>query len=356
MIETINKNKANFNMSLQLKNLAKMFGELDQAPPLYQPSKFWQKLNKIHINQLSQSGIKNFKRSVNMRYFNWGILGIVRLQLFPVIDGLKNFNLRPFLESHFINNTSPKSAREFNLVNAYIYKVFVAYLYEFVKKSDRLNIFDYVKEPQLGNPFLISYRDYKISQDLCNSVFEFYSIINHINSIKKLAIAELGAGYGRTAYVFLKQLSDCSYCIIDIPPALYISQQYLSKIFQEDKIFLFRPFTNYSKIKKEFESSRIKFLMPHQIELLPNKCFDLFINISSLHEMSLVQIKNYLNQIDRLNKQYVYTKQWLKSRTSDNNYITMNQYPIPKKWKVIYQHRHQIQNMLFEALYQLNQN
>ena len=42
MIETINKNKANFNMSLQLKNLAKMFDELDQAPTLYQPSKFWQ--------------------------------------------------------------------------------------------------------------------------------------------------------------------------------------------------------------------------------------------------------------------------------------------------------------------------
>jgi hypothetical protein len=73
-------------MTSKSSTLAKMFEELDRAPSIYQPSKFWQKLNKLHINQLSRTGIKNFKRSVNMRYFNWGILGI---------QWLKNLKLSP---------------------------------------------------------------------------------------------------------------------------------------------------------------------------------------------------------------------------------------------------------------------
>jgi len=341
-------------MNKPFKNIKQMFRELDTAPSLYQPSPFWQKLNKLHIDQLSRAGIENFKRSVNMRYFNWGILGIFRMQLSPLVYGLRNFNHKPFLASHFIKNTSPKGARSFNPINAYIYKIFVTYLYDYVKIFDKLGIFSHVEEPRFGNPFLISYRKHKISQDLCNSVFEFYSITKHMTSLNKLNIAELGSGYGRTAYIFLKQLSDCTYCIIDFPPALYISQQYLSKVFPKDKIFLSRKFTKYSQIKNEFESSRIKFLMPHQIELLPKQTFDLFINISSLHEMTVTQIKNYFSQIDKLNRQYFYTKQWFRSRTIDNNHIKMNQYPIPKKWTIIYQHQHPIQKMFFEAFYQLN--
>ncbi len=340
-------------MNLSSKSLTQMFGELEQAPALYQPSKFWQKLNKTHINQLSHSGIKNFKRSVNMRYFNWGILGIIRLQLFPVIDGLTNLNFKPFFKSYFIKNTSAEGVRKFNIVNAYIYKAYVTYLYEFVKKVDKFNIFNNIKEPQFGNPFLISYDSRIISQDLCNSVHEFYSIVNNLNSTKRLNIAEIGAGYGRTAYVFLKELPASTYCIIDIPPALYISQYYLSKVFPKEHIFFYKPFSNYSNIKKEFESSRIRFLMPHQIELLPSKSINLFINISSLHEMRVEQIKNYFNQIERLGTGYIYTKQWLRSMTTDNNHIKMSQYPIPKTWKVIYQHRHKIQSMFFEALYQI---
>ncbi len=330
-----------------------MFDDLKNAPDIYKPSKFWQKLNKTHVSQISETGFNNFKRSVNMRYFNWGILGIIRLQLFPIIYGVTNFNFKPILKSHLVKSSSQKGIRNFNGPNAFIYKTYVAYLYDFVKTFDRLNILATIKEPSLGNPFLIKYAGKEISQDLCNSVFEFYSIFNHLKIQKKINIAELGAGYGRTAYVFLKTLPTCTYTIIDIPPALYLSQEYISRVFPKEKVFSYRSFSSYSKIKKEFESSRIRFLMPHQIELIPKKSFDLFINISSLHEMYISQIKNYFIQMNRLVSGYVYTKQWLKSLTSDNHHIKMKDYPTPKNWKVLYQHQHKIQNMFFEALYQL---
>ncbi len=93
--------------------------------------------------------------------------------------------------------------------------------------------------------------------------------------------------------------------------------------------------------------------MAHQIEYLPNKSFDYTINISSLHEMTRLQIKKYIKQIDRVTKGYFYQKQWRKSRVSDNNYIREDEYPIPKKWKTIYHRRHPVQEWFFEALYQV---
>ena len=66
------------------KVLDEMFTELAKASMLYRPSLFWIKLNAIHLHHLSESGINNFKRSINGKYFSWGTLGIIRHQLWPV--------------------------------------------------------------------------------------------------------------------------------------------------------------------------------------------------------------------------------------------------------------------------------
>ena len=341
------------------KVLDEMFTELAKASMLYRPSLFWIKLNAIHLHHLSKSGINNFKRSINGKYFSWGTLGIIRHQLWPVFATLIKGNISPLFVSSFQNYdlNLGKGVRRFNPFSALIYRIYVASLYEFVFNEDEYQILNKLKEPMTGNPFVIEYKDRLISEDLCNSVHEFYSITRYvlINEHRKIEIAELGSGYGRLGYIFLKIVPNSAYCFIDIPPALYIAQFYISKIFPKEKIFKFRPFSSFREIKKEFEQSRIRFLMPHQIELLPKKYFDLFINVSSLHEMNRKQIRNYINQADRLCKGYYYTKQWRKSRTEDNNFIKEREYPIPKKWQVIFKReRHPIQNMFFDKLYKIN--
>lgn len=337
------------------KKLDEMFAELQKAPPIYRPSKFWEQLNSIHIQQLSKDGFDDFKRSVNLRYFNWGILGIFWHQLSPVFSELMRGNITPFFRTDFVNykSQSGKTLKSFDFISAWIYKTYVATLFDYVSRSDELNILRDIDEPLIGNPFVIKYKDMSTSQDLCNSVHEFYSSAEKLDYQKANHIAELGAGYGRLAYVFLKTLPKASYCIIDIPPALYMAQEYLSKIFHKEKIFYYRPFKSFAEIKEEFDSSRIKFIMPHQIEHLPDSSFNMFINISSLHEMTRAQISNYLKHIDRLTTGYFYCKQWQKSRTEDNSFIRENEYPIPRNWETIYKHRHPIQRKFFEALYRV---
>ncbi len=332
-----------------------MLTELAKAPSIYRPSRHWQNLNKLHLEQLSGSGVNNFKRSVNMKYFNWSILGILVHQFKPMLDELRKGNFSIFFKTRFrgYNAKLGRKVTEYDFISAQIYKVFVASLFNHVESKDSLGILKKIREPAVGNPFMIKYKNRAITQDLCNSVLELYSITRNPDVNQKLTIAEMGAGYGRLAYVFLKTFPKSTYCIIDIPIALYLAQEYLSTVLPKEKIFYFRPFKSYKEIKREFESSRVRFIMAHQIELLPKGVFDYIINVSSLHEMTRPQIKNYLRQIDRLSRGYFYQKQWRKSRIKDNNYIKEDEYPIPKKWKTIYHRKHPIQSWFFEALYKM---
>lgn len=336
--------------------LARMLDELEKAPVIFQPSDFWISLNRTHLYHLSKSGFKHFKRSISGKYFSWGILGIIYHQSGIVINELLKFNFAPITQSRFEKDKLfiEKKVRRFNSLTTHIYRIYVACLYDFVSKVDPLKLFDRIKEPKIGNPFLIRYKNKFISQDLCNSIQEFYTIFNHSKLAKNVKVAELGAGYGRLAFIFCSVMPNISYCIIDIPPALYISQRYLSAVFPNEKIFKFRSFNSYNEIKTEFEDAKIRFLMPHQMKLLPKKEFDIFITISSLHEMRKDQILNYIKEIGRLTKGYFYSKQWMRSHTKDNRNIKESEYPIPKKWtKVLWNSPHPIQRSFFDVLYKI---
>lgn len=339
-------------MKTNYKDLVKMLDELKTLSRLYKPSPTWQDLNVFHNKQLRQHGLSNLKRSVNRTYFNWGVFGFFLQHLPFTLSEIIRGNLKPIIKSEYIEKGSAsKKYNELEIGGKYIYGVFVAYLYDYVSRIDRLRLLEKIPEPSFGSPVLVKYRERSISQDVCNSIHEFYSITKKIDLNKKLEIAEIGAGYGRLAYVFLKILPRANYCIIDIPPALYIAQEYLKKIFPKENFFFFRHFDNFDKVKKDFREARIKFIMPHQVKYLPKDLFDITINISSLHEMRTDQIRDYIKQIDRLCNGYVYFKQWKQSKRPDNNFIRENEYPIPTKWIKIYHHKHPIQNMFFEALY-----
>lgn len=332
--------------------------DLEKASSLYQPSAHWKHLNKVHLNQLIEGNINNFKRSVNMKYFNWGTLGIIVHQMTPILTEIKRGNLSIFLQSSFkrYNARLGNRVTEFDFFSAQLYKVFIASLFNYTYQRDHFRILDNVKEPKEGNPFLVRYKNRVLSQDLCNSTLELYSSIKGLKDIKKgvkMNVMEIGAGYGRLAYVFLKTFPNVNYCIVDIPLALYLAQEYLTRVFPNEKIFYYRNFKSFKEVEQEFKSARIRFIMANQIEFLPKKMFHLVINVSSLHEMRREQIKNYLNQIDRLCKGHFYQKQWRKSRIRDNNYIQEFEYPIPKKWETLYHQKHPVQKMFFEALYKI---
>ena len=337
--------------------LQQMLADYRKAPAIYQTSAFWEKLAAHHCDLVQRWGLNYFKRTVNRRYFNWGMLGILAHQFHPVFIHWLRRTDPAVLKAEFPDFREPRGEGmvSFNPAVAWLYKVYVAMLAHYVSQQDPWRLCQTIDEPAIGHPLRIRYRDRWFSQDLCNSIHEFYSACDcRLGNQQRTTVVELGAGYGRLAYVFLKALPACSYCIIDIPPALYLAQEYLTALFPNEKVFRYRPFQSYKEIKNEFEAARLRFLMAHQIEMLPSKQFDLVINISSFHEMTSQQIHHYFEQIDRLCRSRFYMKQWRKSRATENQFvIRQNEYPIPATWHLVRQRQHPIQRWFFDALYEV---
>lgn len=335
--------------------LKEMMYAMKNASSLYTPSAFWDRLVINHLKDLEYDGFKNFKRTINMRYFNWGIIGIMRHQLIPVLRRwISKPSFSPFTAKFNDYQISDNSkTKSFNLLSATIYKIYIAMLAEFVADSDKLGLLGKITEPEIGNPFVVNHRGHRISQDLCNSIHEFYNSTTACDLSKPdFRIAELGAGYGRLGHVYLSAVPNASYCIIDIPPALYVAQRYLTEVFPDQTVFKFREFASFEEVRSEFENSRLRFLSAHQIELLPPDQFDLFVNISSLHEMTREQVANYIKHIDRLCRGSFYSKQWRISNAKVNGYrLKESEYPIPNNWEEVFHRQHSIQRLFFEALY-----
>ena len=335
--------------------LKDMLTTFDKAEAIYKPSLFWQDINKLHIEQLENDGYNNFKQTLNLKYFNF-IVSIIDRQFLKLVKYLIK---HPTLKVFTARLKSFRLCKDNNLLTKFtgriLYPVFIAMLWEYTRSIDYLELLEQINEPLEGNPIKVWYKGRLISQDVCNSIIEYYAIPNAM-AIEKLSVCELGAGYGRLAYVFLKARNcrNIKYTVVDIPPALYVAQRYLTEVFPMLKAFKFRDFGKYEDVKEEFETAAIRFLEPQQVKLLPPFQFNLFINISSLHEMTMPQIQNYINMIDQYTNGYFYTKQWIRSiNVKDKIVVGYKDYPIPSAWKELYWRKCEVQSLFFEALYKI---
>jgi len=133
--------------------------------------------------------------------------------------------------------------------------------------------------------------------------------------------------------------------------------KYLPSVLPDRTVFRYRPFKDYGEVKQDFENAEIAFLLPSQLELLPDDSADLSINISSLHEMKPEQIRYYLKEISRLTKLYFYMKEWKVSKIPFENVIVKEEdYAIPEGWQQLYWRTCKVQTLFFEALFKTIKN
>ena len=331
------------------EKLRAMFDCFAQGDPVYLPSKFWEALNEKNIRQLEADGIENLKQTVAQNYFTW-------------VVGLRDKQFRYLARNTPISSWPailfglPASGSTARLIwrQRIELAIFTRMLWKMTERIDAEGLLDFIDEPRKGNPFEILLHGKLISQDLANSILEYYSVREHFKTprTEKVTFCELGAGYGRNAYVFLNAFPKGKYVIVDIPPALFVSQEYLATIFSDKKIFTFRDFEKFSEIEQEFQDADMVFLLPHQAKMLPGKSIDLFINISSLHEMRMEQIQEYFKLIDKITRGMFYSKQWMVSKNpEDGIVIAENDYPVPKNWQKLYSRQARVQVHFFEAMY-----
>ena len=327
-----------------------MFDEFPKYRKEVLPSKYWEELNRKNLQQLADNKYENFKRTIARNYFTW-IINPFDEQLRFLMREAGTWSSIKILCSALVAPRHDPLKRK----HTFYYNTLADLLWTYVEKSDTEGLLERLSEPREGNPPEVMHNGRLISQDLANSVLEYEAILHpDVDRRDVRTILELGPGYGRTAYVFLTLQPGCRYILVDIPPALYVAQCYLSTVFEDRRIFSFRPFDRFEQVRDELEQADIIFLTPNQLELLHDKSVDLFVNISSLHEMRMDQIRYYFDEIDRLTRKYFYFKQWKETTIPRENVrITEADYPIGDNWRLINRQQCKVQTYFFEALYEI---
>lgn len=329
------------------ESISSMNRELESKNPIYIPSKFWDLFGKFHVQLLELYGIENFKRTVSHNYQNWYMVSRDDPQVqqlykiwpqhlsiepwFNTIEVPDHVGLHPSLT--FDDPTYPLADAQ----KREIYRVAVGLLWEVVNNTDNFNILEQLNESEIGNPVRIWRKGRLISSDIAHSVRERNLLLENLSceGNEGFVVGELGAGHGRLAEVF-GQTTNYRYYIFDITPALYVSQWYIKAMFPNEKIFEFRHFDDFDEIRDELGDCRFAFFTANQIENIPDDHIQLFINMNSLTEMKIDQIRNYLSQIDRLTTTAFLSRQWLKwENPIDRESVSKDTFSMNKRWRLV---------------------
>ena len=282
-----------------------MQDDMERGPSITRPSKFWRDLNEAHAQRLSASGIENFRRTLARDYFTWQRVLPWDSQIRFLITQLPAKSVLAAV----IGTFKPIKHEHIGLPESLALNFLTRLVWEYA--ASRHPELAGLTECEIGNPADIRKGGKFISQDRANSILEF----NAYKSAMRGTVCELGGGYGRNANIAAQLGEFGRYVMVDIPPALGVAQYFLTQAFPDDRHFEFRSFDSYDEIKDEFEACRFAYLLPHQMGLLPDSSVDLFLNISSLHEMPRDQVDYYLREIRRLVAAggHFYLKAWSKS-------------------------------------------
>jgi len=296
-----------------------MMKDRNSVSDLYQPTNHWLHHEKIFLPELRTLGLHDFRRRENSILSSFGAT-----DLFPYSSLLRIFSRdrnSPLITTlklkimYFILRTSLKFKNT---------RSFVFYLVESLAGSDYTDLnllcYEFAKsygqnnraEPiykfeasTIGNPenaFHVNNKTYTVS--LLNYYIQYAYCCKHVNFDSIEAIAESGSGMGKQVEVIKKLHPHITFYVFDIPPQLYVAEQYLSALFPNSVVSYRR--TRKMKSIPENHKGKIFIFEPSKIATLTNLHYDLFWNSSSFQETEPPNVLNYLKYVNRQAEKYIF--------------------------------------------------
>ena len=113
----------------------------------------------------------------------------------------------------------------------------------------------------------------------------------------------------------LKARKDALYVNIDIPPVAAVSSWYLSRVFGTDAVMTYEKTRDLESIDIDKLPAGVRALVlcPWQLPRLTGS-FDLFINFVSFQEMEPHVVKNYIDLVQPLTRQFVLLRNSVKGK------------------------------------------
>lgn len=279
----------------------KMKQEQKNVHSLYKPSSLWQNHIDKDFYQLKlsikENNFENFSKFIQN-------FGNTEYDLGILDHSSRSYQKNYFLKKFLINNLYNSQIKNWDYFNQKKYSY------------DALNM------PKYGNLNGVFYK---------NNFFIYGAPINHIyaeiiknyfNTGQKNNILEIGAGFGKLAYYYLKNQKKISFIDIDIPEVLLLASYYLIKSFPEKKFFLWG--------EKKFTQSVIDnydliFLPNWEIKNIEKNSINIVINKNSLGEIDPDAANNYIENIHRITKYFFsINHEFMRNEFNDNKFSLIN--------------------------------
>lgn len=298
--------------------LSAMMSDMEKADELYRPTKYWMYAEDRLLPELRSRGLHDFRRRKNsvLIYF-WAtdlkIGGAIR----------HRFIKKPFVAvADFLNWLFTRT----DILTVGLSKPInnddiTPYFFTHVRRKFMLAGLDIKKAGMnmVGNPEDLVKIDgalwsmYHLQH--CSMVADAARYIPFSN---KMVFCELGQGLGRTAQVLAQLYEDATFILFDIPPQLYVCNQYLKSIFKSRVI-------DYKEaIKLDPKKSSTLKKIKGKIVVLPswkmpewqNIKVSIFWNSASFQEMEPHVAVNYLNIVKKMKPDWIYINALPNGNTS----------------------------------------
>jgi putative sugar O-methyltransferase len=299
-----------------------MLDDMKRAPPIYQPGNFWLYYIEKIARQIENSDLNQFRNQVmgpgTMASFGGG----------RDLEGMKyGWHLYPFHQAFASFDTSPV-VRGYNRLIDHLFTVHPAlghlafrgalareYFQDTIearqdaawmvaRAHDTRNLLEKVEDSREGNPVGFHRQGKFYTVRFLDEAMQLLFLQDFIDVEQLQTVLELGPGIGLKASLFLKLNKDLTYILVDIPPALYVAQQYLSAVTGG--------VLPYHQVKEKLQTGvdlrdyRVVCLAPWMLDTLKELRCDLFINVASFQEMEPWLVENYLTHVKRFRPQWVY--------------------------------------------------
>jgi putative sugar O-methyltransferase len=283
----------------------------------------WGSIGTDHRQMIERYGFASFKRHINFQYGQWAVSTLRSRFTLTVLAALIRRGVIPrhtrvdWSDADGIIWPDEEPNTRWRL-RAYAF--YCGLLWQYAVRHDRLGAMRAL-EPSLGRPMPIYFGGRLISQDIAMASLDLNRMADEMPLMAKTRVLEIGAGYGRLAYLLRSLVPNVQYSIVDISPALAISQGYLTSIFGE--------------------ASGMRFLLPHQLDEIPDNYFDLALNVSSFDEMPPAVSIGYLKTIGRVCRGHLFLSGYARSSHRGQR-LGVDELPYDPTWKAVYDAPHNL--------------
>ncbi|MFC1593017.1 putative sugar O-methyltransferase [Candidatus Omnitrophota bacterium] len=297
------------------QSLELMLKDIKSAEKIYQPTNYWTRYEKELVPELRKTGLRNFRRRKNSILESFGATDFhPTLCQFDFsrrvwcgkrwfansffrkwLNRIPNFaelwsKLLSMQDSRVNQRLSRKFTTEYNIEDI------ERLSYELVRRKGKeagAKPIEGIQASLAGNPadiFKVGDRIYTAS--LLGYYLEYAYCCNFTDFDNIKIVVELGSGSGKQVEVIRKFHPDVCFLLFDIPPQLYVCQQYLSAVFP-DSVVSYEKTRNMETLPK-LEKGKIFIFGSWKFPILEQVNIDLFWNAASFQEMEPEVVANYL--------------------------------------------------------------